>query len=155
MMTDLELTVEALKRCVPKAAFEQAMEELKRPSQPVPRVLVASKVHEMLMAFGMPTNIVGFRFAMSAIKNAVLDPSLERQINRKLYAVMAEECDAVPGQVERGIRRAVEAAWDRGNYDALREFFGHSYTQGRGKTTNSQFITGVAAQIRREMDLDV
>ena len=61
----------------------------------------------------------------------------------------------MPGQVERGIRRAIEASWDRGNYDALGEFFGHSYTQGRGKTTNSEFITGVAAQIRREMGLEI
>ena len=91
-MTDLELTVEALKRCVPKEAFEQAMAELTQAQRPAPRVLAASKALDILKTFGMPTHIVGFRFSVSAIKNAVLDPSLERQINRKLYAVVAEEC---------------------------------------------------------------
>ncbi|HEY8875779.1 MAG TPA: sporulation initiation factor Spo0A C-terminal domain-containing protein, partial [Desulfosporosinus sp.] len=49
---------------------------------------------------------------------------------------------------ERGIRHAIELAWERGQKDTLKQIFGYSMNIERQKPTNSEFIAVLADKFR-------
>ncbi|MBP1759800.1 MAG: chemotaxis protein CheY, partial [Firmicutes bacterium] len=51
-------------------------------------------------------------------------------------------------RVERGIRHAIELAWERGQKDAIKRIFGYSMNIERQKPTNSEFIALLADNLR-------
>jgi len=60
-----------------------------------------------------------------------------------LYPAIAEKTGSTKSKVERAIRTAVEKTWEMGNWSKLMEVFGNSYSSKKGKTTNSEFISGI------------
>ena len=151
-MSNLELTVEALKRCVPKEAFDKAMAELATLTPPRATKEGSTKmIHDHLRTLGMPTHIKGYRYTVCAVRCLVEDPSNADAVVKGLYADVAEQCDATPSKVERAIRHAIEVVWERGDIRTLEEFFGNSVSANKGKPTNSEFLTRIAMQIRLEL----
>ena len=75
--------------------------------------------------------------------------SLVNNMVRGLYLATAEKFNTTPSRVERAIRRAIEAAWDRGDVDTLQKYFGYTVSAAKGRPTNGEFVAMVADHIVR------
>ena len=64
---------------------------------------------------------------------------------------MAKTFQTTPSRVERAIRHAIEAAWDRGDLDTLQSFFGYTVSNTKGKPTNSEFIALIADKLQLQL----
>ncbi len=107
-----------------------------------------AEVTETIHKIGVPANLKGHAYLRTAIMMAVNEPDAITALTKVLYPAVAKEHKTSATRVERGIRYAVESAWERGNIDTLREFFGYTVQASRGKPTNSEFIALIADDIR-------
>jgi len=78
----------------------------------------------------------------------VADVSLLGAVTKELYPEIAKKYDTGSSRVERGIRHAIELAWERGHTDTLKRIFGYSMNIERQKPTNSEFIALLADNFR-------
>ena len=108
------------------------------------------RVTKMLHEVGVPAHIKGYQYVCKAIENVVVDPKLLEVVTKELYPGVAKEFGTTPSRVERAIRHAIERAWDGGDLDVLKEYFGNTVSCMRGKPTNSEFIAMLAEHIRNE-----
>lgn len=98
------------------------------------------KVTNTLRTLGVPAHLKGYHYLRSAIMIGLEDHSVIGQVTKILYPVIAEEYKTTASSVERNIRHAIEATWDRGNDDVLLSYFGNTVNAKSGKPTNSEFI---------------
>ncbi|MFW6278901.1 MAG: sporulation transcription factor Spo0A [Bacillota bacterium] len=112
---------------------------------------VEVKITDILYELGIPAHIKGYLYLREAIELVVNEVEYLGAVTKKLYPKVAENFDTTSSRVERAIRHAIEVAWDRGNEDALDEYFGSTITKKSGKPTNSQFIAKIADRLRLEL----
>ncbi len=96
----------------------------------------------------VPTNILGYRYLVEAVKIVVVDPSNISRVFANLYAEIANKFETTIPCVERSIRHAIHKSFDQ--MECPEEIF--VYKNGR-VPTNSQFIATVAEYIRFNKDL--
>ena len=104
------------------------------------------KVSETLRKFGIPAHIRGYNCLRTAIVMIVEDPEMMNGVTKVLYPKIAEKYNTTSSRVERAIRHAIELAWDSGNDDIFKKFFG-----GKEKPTNSEFIAGLSDRLKLEI----
>ena len=109
------------------------------------------RIVEVLKDLGVPTHLKGYDYLRDAIYICVEDKTILECITGRLYTDLAKRYDTVPSRVERAIRHAIEVAWGRCDLDVLKQYFGNTILPSRGKTTNSEFISCVANQLRLEV----
>ena len=109
---------------------------------------LASEITTVMHEIGIPAHVKGYQYIREAILRVVEDDSLLDAVTKELYAGIANKYDTASSRVERGIRHAVEIAWERGNEDTLEQIFGHSINIDCQKPTNSEFITILADKFR-------
>ncbi len=107
------------------------------------------RITEIMYELGIPAHIKGYLYIREAIKMVVYDIYLINGITKKLYPAVAEKFETTSSKVERAIRHAIEVSWERGNRDALKEYFAN--TISKTKPTNSQFIAKIADKLRLEL----
>lgn len=108
---------------------------------------IAGLIHEL----GIPANIRGYVFLRDAIQMVIEEVGLMGNLSKTLYPRIAQRYETTPNCVERGIRHAIEVAWNRGNLELLARVFGHTVDRDKGKLTNSGFIAILADKLRMEM----
>lgn len=154
-MNNIELTIEALKLCVPPAKFAAAMKKVEEENA----VLVSdafeleAMAEDLLTQVGIPSHVLGFRFLAIGLTLIIEEPDLAYNITTKLYPRIAEEFGGTTkNRVERGIRHAIEIAWNTGDEDELRKYFGNGVSFLTGRPTNSAFLVRAASLLRRETE---
>ena len=105
-------------------------------------------VSRVIQKMGVPAHLKGYYYLRDAIMLVVDEVSLLGAITKELYPLIAKKYDATVGRVERGIRHAIELAWNRGNVEAIKRFFGYTVDVNRSRPTNSEFIAMVADRLR-------
>ena len=110
---------------------------------------VTSVIHEI----GIPAHIKGYQYLRDAIIMAINDMDILNSITKQLYPSIAKNYNTTPSRVERAIRHAIEVAWSRGKMDTIDKLFGYTVNNGKGKPTNSEFITLIADRLRLEMQV--
>jgi two-component system response regulator (stage 0 sporulation protein A) len=105
---------------------------------------VTATMHQI----GIPAHIKGYQFIREAILMVVDDVSLLGAVTKELYPTIAKKHNTASNTVERGIRHAIELAWERGNSDTLKRIFGYSMNIERQKPTNSEFIAQLSDKLR-------
>lgn len=105
-------------------------------------------ISDILKEIGTPMHIKGYIYLKSAIKIVLKDFSKINSVTKIIYPKVAEEYSTTVSKVERAMRHIIELAFQRGNVDMLHNIFGYSYSNERGKATNSEFIAGVAEYLR-------
>lgn len=109
---------------------------------------VEEKVTNTLHQFGIPANIIGFQYLRSAIKLAIEDISSVNAITKIIYPTVAKIYNTASNKVERGIRHAIEVAWNKGR---LGSHVLNTYNLPiSSKPTNSEFIATIADDILLE-----
>lgn len=109
------------------------------------------RIVEVLKELGVPTHLEGYDYLRDAIAMCVESKDILKKITGRLYPDIATHYDTTSSRVERAIRHAIEVAWDRGDWDVLKRYFGNTISPSRGKTTNSEFISCIAKQLRMEI----
>lgn len=108
-------------------------------------------VTSILNEIGIPFHIKGYQYLRDSIVLAIEDQDAIGRVTKILYPKIARSYSTTACSVERAIRHAIEVAWDRGNMDALRQFFGYTDSNTKGKPTNSEFIAFVADKLRPQL----
>ncbi|MBO4937376.1 MAG: sporulation initiation factor Spo0A C-terminal domain-containing protein [Oscillospiraceae bacterium] len=159
-MSNLEMKVDALVRLVTAedaesyGAAKANLQDLVRmpPQERMDPQKLITVIEDSLTNFGMPNNILGFDYTAEAIRLAVEDREILKEVTTRLYPSVARTHQTTPSRAERAIRHGIELCWNRCDLDLLNAYFGNSVDPEKGKPTNSQFIARVASVIRREMN---
>lgn len=106
------------------------------------------EVTTVMHQIGIPAHIKGYQYIREAILMVVEDVSLLGAVTKELYPGIAKKYDTASTRVERGIRHAIELAWERGQTDTLKRIFGYSVNIEHQKPTNSEFIAILADKFR-------
>ncbi len=109
---------------------------------------LGAEVTSMMHQIGIPAHVKGYQYIRDAILMVVDDVSLLGAVTKELYPAIAKKYDTAPSRVERGIRHAIELAWERGHTETLKRIFGYSMNIERQKPTNSEFVALLADKLR-------
>ncbi len=130
---------------------EERIRDLYRSLQP--KYVVApdsrSVVSNMLLMLNMPTKLRGYQQAREAILLMSKDPT--QPVTKEIYPAVAVACDATAQQVERSIRSAIRAAWDRRDERIWRRFFPCASDGTVIRPTNLEFIQRMADVLLAEL----
>lgn len=108
-----------------------------------------TRASALLSQLGVPENS-GKTYLCTAIALALSDASLLERLSARLYPPVAAQHETTPAQVERAIRRCIDAAWNRGPSDVQYRLFGNTIDPQRGKPTIGQMIARCADILRLE-----
>ncbi|MBO5163982.1 MAG: sporulation transcription factor Spo0A [Ruminococcus sp.] len=97
-------------------------------------------VTDLIRSLGIPAHIKGYRYIRTAVLECLNSHMLLECITKSLYPRVAEIYQTTPARVERAIRHAIEAAWDRKDKEVMSSFFGCNIDNFHGRPTNSEFI---------------
>lgn len=102
------------------------------------------RIFKLPNQMGVPTSIRGREYIETGILLLMKDEVMFYKITGRLYPAIARQHGATAAQVERGIRTAIELAFDRGSIDTLGSIFGNTISSIKGKPTNREFLTMTA-----------
>ncbi len=108
------------------------------------------KIANIFISIGIPAHIKGYQFLREAVKLAVLDPEIISSITKRLYPTIAEKFATSPSKVERGMRHAIEVAWNRGKIENINNLFGLQIYGANEKPTNGELIALIADKMIME-----
>ena len=112
---------------------------------------VAEMIDALLLEFGIPEHVLGFRYLQEAISVAVDDVNAVHSITKVLYPRVAKTFQTTGPRAERAIRHAIELGWDRCDMDVQTKYFGGKISPNKGKPTNAEFISRCANVIRNKI----
>lgn len=108
------------------------------------------KISNIFISIGIPANIKGYQFLREAVKLAVAEPEIIGSITKKLYPTIAERFSTSSSKVERGMRHAIEVAWNRGKIENINSLFGLKIYNNNEKPTNGELIALIADKMLME-----
>ena len=108
------------------------------------------QVADLLIQIGVPAHLKGYKYIRCAVGLIVEDHNyLDGGVTKMLYPEVAKRFSTTASRVERGIRHAIEVAWNRADFDVIQDLFGYTVNPLKGKPTNSEFIAMLADIITR------
>lgn len=102
----------------------------------------------LLRSLGIPSKLRGYTFLREAVRLYAEDP--DQSITKELYPAVGAACSAAAQQVERSIRTAIEAGWDRGDADIWAAYFPLDKHGVSARPSNATFISNLAEVIGME-----
>ncbi len=102
------------------------------------------KISNIFISIGIPAHIKGYQFLREAVKLAVEEPDIISSITKRLYPTIAERFETSSSKVERGMRHAIEVAWNRGKIENINNIFGLKIYNRNEKPTNGELIALIA-----------
>lgn len=123
-------------------------QRLKAPSvsRPDPKTLVAN----VLLSLSIPTKLKGYACLREAILEAMRDPT--QQLTKEIYPKVGELCEGNGVQVERAIRSAIKAAWNKREERVWRLYFRPNMEGVLERPTNAAFIFGIANRMAMDQN---
>ena len=107
---------------------------------------------ELLSAVGVPLQLRGYAYLRTALGLIRREPELLRALNRRLYPAVAQVHGATAPAVERAIRHAVSATWQRDGGERCRRFLGRMCSSVGDAPSNGEFLTMLAQRLLPEGD---
>lgn len=106
------------------------------------------QISDILIKAGIHPNLKGYRFLIRGVIYAYNDREMAESVTKMLYPTIAKEFKSNSERVERGIRHAIETAWNKSkNRDGFYNI-GIPRTENEKRPTNSQFITTVIEYLK-------
>lgn len=105
-------------------------------------------VSNALRNLGIPTKLRGYTYLREAILIAIDRSGL--MVTKEIYPAVGHLCDASPDQVERSIRSAVAAAFQRRDEQTWRRFFQVEPDGELLRPSNGAFIATLAELLKDE-----
>lgn len=129
------------KPCDIQAAAMRVEDMARRMIQEPPGQDPHSSSSDMLLSLSLLTKHRGYHYLREAVVLMARDPA--QSITKELYPAVAEICSSTTKHVERSIRSALSAAWDRRDPAVWVRYF----PPGRCPT-NAMFISRLAEELR-------
>lgn len=104
-------------------------------------------VTDIIQKIGVPANIRGYRYIRTAVMKCIEDDNCLNSITKLLYPLVAEKYETTTSRVERAIRHAIYATWQKGNPNTIHSLFGYDLN-AFSQPTNSEFISLIADKVR-------
>ncbi len=108
------------------------------------------KISNIFISIGIPAHIKGYQFLREAVKLAVEEPEIIGSSTKKLNPTIAEKFETSSSKVERGMRHAIEVAWNRGKIENINTLFGLKIYSSNEKPTNGELIALIADKMIME-----
>lgn len=103
------------------------------------------ELSDILHSVGIPASLLGYKFLKTAIEMAFINiDCVTSGVTKVVYPTIALMFRTSPTKVERGMRHAIEAGWQRGDVEIMDKIFSYSYSNDKGKPTNGEFIANIA-----------
>ncbi len=102
------------------------------------------RISNIFITIGIPAHIKGYQFLREAVKLAIEEPEIIGSITKRLYPTIAEKFSTSSSKVERGMRHAIEVAWNRGKIENINSVFGLRVYTSTDKPTNGELIALIA-----------
>ena len=102
------------------------------------------ELRRIMVKLGIFPNLKGYDYLMSAIRIAMRDSTVIKNMTGRLYPTIAKEYDTTKGAVERGIRHAIDVATRRERIRTLNAFLDTEVFPESYKPTNAEFISVIA-----------
>lgn len=128
----------------PENLESRIFEVLNNNSQKEGQKQLDEKISNIFISIGIPAHIKGYQFLREAVKLAVEEPEIIGSITKKLYPTIAERFETSSSKVERGMRHAIEVAWNRGKIENINNIFGLKIYNRNEKPTNGELIALIA-----------
>lgn len=109
---------------------------------------IDQKIINIFLTVGIPSHIKGYQFLREAVKTVYLQPVLINSITKKLYPRIGDVFGTSSTNVERGIRHAIDCAWESGKLDNVNELFKCEIYTKNFRPTNGEFISLIADKLR-------
>ena len=106
-------------------------------------------ISQLLLTMGVPTYLLGASYLKDAVFMAVKDEAILGGMTKALYPAIALKNKTKAARVERDMRNALDAAWNKNKPEAFHAFFGYSASDSK-RPTNRQFVSVLAEIIRIE-----
>lgn len=132
-----------------EARMQDVLLQGQKPNRNIERGL-DEKISNIFISIGIPANIKGYQFLREAVKLAVAEPEIIGSITKKLYPTIAERFSTSSSKVERGMRHAIEVAWNRGKIENINSLFGLKIYNNNEKPTNGELIALIADKMLME-----
>lgn len=131
-------------------SFEYPVIEPIQKIQPIEYINFEKAINDILHEIGIPNNIAGYRYIKAAIKMVIQNPEAIGSVTKMIYPEVARKFNTTPSRVERAIRHAIEAAWNR-NSESNNKLFGNTINLKTGRPTNSEFVAFLSDRICLEL----
>lgn len=105
------------------------------------------RISALLLQLRVPAHLSGYRFIRQAVMLALADPALLECVTYALYPAVAERFATTPVCVERGIRHAINVAWNRGGPEIFSGIMG-CHLEERDKPTNRELLVRLVEAMR-------
>lgn len=106
-----------------------------------------TQVTNALMSFGISPHLQGFRYLREAICRNLKDGNATKGITKDLYPGLAKVFHTNAKCIERGMRNALDTAWDKTPPEKRNARFGEMTEHLPKRPSNSQFITLITEYI--------
>ena len=108
-----------------------------------------AQVTFIMKDLGIPAHIKGYYYLRYAIVYLAVKEIRTISITKELYPAVAKEFNTDSSRAERAMRHAIEIAWERGNPEALENYFGYTVDPQKGKPTNGEFVYMIADYLKQ------
>ena len=108
------------------------------------------KIAILLKKVGVSPANRGWKYLTEAVRMVLEDDTVLDGITKRLSPDVAKKFDTTASAVERGIRCAIDHAFDNMPADMIYAIFGNSLSSKNGTATNSEFIATLAELITSE-----
>lgn len=105
-------------------------------------------INQALISIGIPPSMNGYKYLYTGLTAAFDDMELLAYITKDLYTEIAKVCGVSVSKVEKSIRNAISAAWERGDAQILSVYFGSTVGPNSKKPSNSEFFRAVINRIK-------
>lgn len=113
---------------------------------PAVRQAPSSHVSNLLLSLGIPPKRDGYRYLREAIPMMAQNPT--QSITKELYPAVGKLCHSDGNNVERSIRSAVGAAWERRDNRIWQLYFPPDASGQIPRPTNATFISRLADSLQ-------
>lgn len=101
------------------------------------------EITDILLHCQIKPNVSGFDYLRTAIRMCIEDADLKTGITKRLYPEVGKLFGTSGVTVERGIRTAIESAYNRGGLLEVNELCGAVIYNNDYKLSNSEMITTI------------
>ncbi len=110
---------------------------------------INERLSNLLSRIGIPEHMAGYQYLREAIKLVIAKPDVINYIMKELYPEVGRLFATTACNVERDMRNAIQAAWNRGEKD-LGKVFGYKAISMEDKPTNKEFILHIVATLNNK-----
>lgn len=138
-----EITAQVIEMMAEKGYTMQDFAQFARELGEREEIGVRRRVTQVMQEIGIPAHIKGYSYLIDAICATVEDVTLVNGVTTKLHPMLAKKFETTEVALRSNMQRAIERAWDSGNRETFKKYFGFNYMPN-----TSEFISMIADRFR-------